>query len=123
MLTKSLRLAIILRRIARNICGLATAFCIALDPTVSQESHPPHWSYEGKEGPKHWSELDPAFVSCKMGHHQSPIDIRHPVLANLPKLKFDYKNVPLSIIDNGHTIMVNYAPGSTLTVGNNTYTL
>lgn len=58
-----------------------------------------------------------------MGHNQSPIDIRHPVLANLPELKFDYKTVPLSIIDNGHTIMINYAPGSTLTVGNNTYTL
>jgi carbonic anhydrase len=31
--------------------------------------------------------------------------------------------VPLSIVDNGHTIMVNYAPGSTLTVGDKIYTL
>lgn len=31
--------------------------------------------------------------------------------------------MPLSIIDNGHTIMVNYAPGSTLTVGDKIYTL
>ena len=112
-------------RLTWKTCGLATAFCIALAPTIShtQESHPPHWSYEGKEDPKHWGELDSAFASCKMGHNQSPIDIRHPVLANLPELKFDYKTVPLSIIDNGHTIMINYAPGSTLTVGNNTYTL
>jgi carbonic anhydrase len=31
--------------------------------------------------------------------------------------------VPLGIVDNGHTIMVNYAPGSTLTVGDKIYTL
>ena len=58
-----------------------------------------------------------------MGHNQSPIDISHPTLAHLPELKFDYKAVPLSIINNGHTIMINYAPGSTLTVGNKVYTL
>ena len=31
--------------------------------------------------------------------------------------------MPLSIVDNGHTIMVNYASGSTLTVGDKVYTL
>ena len=112
-------------RLTWKTCGLGMALCIALAPTISraQESHSPHWSYEGKEDPKHWGELDPAFASCRMGHNQSPIDIREPKLADLPELKFDYKTVPLSIIDNGHTIMINYAPGSTLTVGNNTYTL
>ena len=38
-------------------------------------------------------------------------------------LKFDYHAVPLNIIDNGHTIQVYYPPGSTLTVGEKTYTL
>jgi carbonic anhydrase len=45
-----------------------------------------------------------------MGHNQSPINITDPEPADLPELKFDYKAVPLSIIDNGHTIMINYAP-------------
>jgi carbonic anhydrase len=31
--------------------------------------------------------------------------------------------VPLNIIDNGHTVQENYAPGSTLTVGGKSYTL
>jgi len=31
--------------------------------------------------------------------------------------------VPLNIIDNGHTIQINYPAGSTLTVGDKTYTL
>jgi carbonic anhydrase len=43
--------------------------------------------------------------------------------ADLPILKIDYHAVPLNIIDNGHTIQINYAPGSTLTVGDKTYTL
>jgi carbonic anhydrase len=112
-------------RLTLKACGLVMAFCIALVPAISraQESHPPHWSYEGKEDPKHWGELDPAFATCKMGHNQSPINISHPKLADLPDLKFDYKTVPLSIVNNGHTIMINYPPGSIFTVGNNTYTL
>ena len=35
----------------------------------------------------------------------------------------DYQPSPLNIIDNGHTIQVNVAPGSVLTVGGKTYTL
>jgi carbonic anhydrase len=58
-----------------------------------------------------------------MGHNQSPINITHPKPADLPALKFDYSPVPLNIIDNGHTVMINYAPGSTLTVANKVYVL
>ena len=112
-------------RLAWKTLGIAAAFCAALTPAISraQESHAPHWSYEGREDPRHWGSLDPAFAACKMGHNQSPIDIHNPKLTDLPELKMDYKAVPLSIINNGHTIMVNYAPGSTLTVGNKTYSL
>src|SRR3984957_1696759 len=113
------------RLTTRNAWGLVVALCILLAPAISraQESHPPHWSYEGKEGPKHWGSLDPAFATCKMGHKQSPIEISHPKLADLPELKFAYQAVPLSIINNGHTIMIDYAPGSMLTVGDKAYTL
>ena len=91
--------------------------------SLGQQSHAPHWSYEGRRIQNTRVRSIPAFATCKMGHSQSPIDNKHPKLADLPELKFDYKAVPLSIINNGHTIMVNYAPGSTLTVGNKTYTL
>jgi len=91
--------------------------------TAAQEDHPPHWDYEGKEGPKQWGNLDSSYAACSMGHTQSPIDIKDARKADLPTLKFDYHAVPLNIIDNGHTIQVNYAPGSTLTVGENIYTL
>jgi carbonic anhydrase len=52
-----------------------------------------------------------------------PIDIRGARKAELPALKFDYDSVPLNIIDNGHTIQVNYPAGSTLTVGKKLYML
>lgn len=42
---------------------------------------------------------------------------------DLPGLKLDYKAIPLNIINNGRTIQINYAPGSTLTVGDKAYTL
>ncbi len=108
-----------------KVDALAISLWFALAPAISraQQSHPPHWAYEGTADPKHWGSLDPSFASCKMGHNQSPINITHPKLADLPELKFDYNAVPLSIINNGHTIMINYAPGSTLTVGDKVYTL
>jgi carbonic anhydrase len=63
------------------------------------------------------------FAACSVGKTESPIDIKGAKKADLPVLKFSYHTVPLSIIDNGHTIQVNYAPGSTLTVGEKLYTL
>src|SRR5207245_4579012 len=81
---------------------------------AAQEAHRPHWAYEGKEGPKEWGNLDASYAACSIGHTQSPIDIKDARKADLPTLKFDYHAVPLNIIDNGHTIQVNYAPGSTL---------
>jgi carbonic anhydrase len=82
-----------------------------------------HWAYAGHEGPDNWGTLDPANAACSIGKRQSPIDIRDATTSALPALKFDYKSVELNIIDNGHTIQVNYAPGSTLTAGGKTYAL
>ena len=91
--------------------------------SAAQEAHPPHWSYAGKEGPEDWGKLDSSYTACSIGQRQSPIDIKDAKKAALPALKFSYHAAPLSIIDNGHTIQVNYPPGSTLTVGEKLYTL
>jgi len=90
---------------------------------MADEHSKPHWSYDGATGPAHWGELDPAYAACSTGKTQSPIDINGATPSGLPKLKFDYRTAPLNIIDNGHTIQVNYAPGSTLTVDGKAYTL
>lgn len=107
-------------RLSAIFCG---SLLLAAASVAQQQAAPEHWDYGTLHGPSHWSELNPNFASCSNGHHQSPIDIRNPQKANLPPLQFDYKPVPLDIIDNGHTIMISYAPGSSLTVGGKRYEL
>jgi carbonic anhydrase len=91
---------------------------------VTQGQHTAHsWDYQGPHGPAHWGDLDPGFATCKTGLRQSPIDIRNPQKAELPPIYFDYRPSPLDIVDNGHTIMINYAPGSFMSVGGKKYAL
>lgn len=99
------------------LCGV---LLVGADVAHGQQ---PHWGYAGKDGPKGWGKLDTAYSSCSLGHAQSPINITGAKKVDLPGLEFDYNAVPLNIIDNGHSIQVNYAPGSTLKVGDKTYTL
>jgi carbonic anhydrase len=44
-------------------------------------------------------------------------------MSALPPIEFHYKPSALDIIDNGHTIMINYAPGSFMLVGGKKYVL
>ncbi|HKQ19705.1 MAG TPA: carbonic anhydrase family protein [Candidatus Eisenbacteria bacterium] len=90
---------------------------------ASPHGGPPHWSYQGPTGPEHWSELSPAFAACAKGRFESPIDIESAEASELPPLQFDYKPSPLTVVDNGHTIMATYAPGSSLVVGDARYDL
>jgi carbonic anhydrase len=105
-----------------TIVTLLLEFALLCPGLHAQQPVPP-WGYQGSDGPKDWAKLDPTYAGCAAGHAQSPIDIRGAKKADLPALKPDYKTVPLNIIDNGHSIQVNYAPGSTLTVGDKTYEL
>jgi Carbonic anhydrase len=111
-------------RLSWKSFSVVLLFGIAAIPTIitSQDAHSHHWAYEGKEGPAEWGKIDTTFAACSMGT-QSPIDIKGAVASDLPTLKFDYKAVPLNIIDNGHTIQINYPAGSKLTVGDKTYAL
>lgn len=82
-----------------------------------------HWSYTGKDGAANWHRLSKDYATCATGKRQSPIDIRDWVRVELAGLKFSYRPSPLRIVNNGHTIQVKYAPGSTITVGEKTYEL
>ncbi len=83
----------------------------------------PRWAYEGKEGPEHWGTLSKDFGSCESGRMQSPIDIAGGFAASGEPIEFDYNLTPLSIVHNGHTVQVNYGPGSSITVGGKRYEL
>jgi carbonic anhydrase len=115
-------------RVAIWLSSLAT-LCIIVSfgavPALAQ-AHPggtPHWSYSGPDGPEHWGELDPSFAACNTGQRQSPIDIKGAAPAELKPIKFDYKLAPMTIINNGHTILINYEAGSSITIDGKQYQL
>ncbi|WP_290876925.1 carbonic anhydrase [Aquabacterium sp.] len=104
----------------------ASAFAAQAEP-APQAPHAPHvhWGYSGAHGPAHWAAVDEGFSACSAGHEQSPINISTQALphAGLGDIRFDYQTSPLNIVDNGHTIQVNYAPGSHIEVGGHRYEL
>lgn len=81
------------------------------------------WSYEGETGPQAWARLDPAHATCASGKRQSPIDLRDGIAVDLEAIAFDYRPGAFRVIDNGHAVQVNVAPGNHLTVGGRRYAL
>ncbi|MBI5560006.1 MAG: carbonic anhydrase family protein [Deltaproteobacteria bacterium] len=89
-----------------------------------KKEHAGHWGYEGEAGPNRWGELSPEFAVCSEGRTQSPIDITTGTEKDLKDLEFKYnKNSSLDIVNNGHTVMVNYEGGSALVVDGDEYGL
>ena len=75
-----------------------------------------HWAYSGAEGPEHWGALSPDFIACSTGKSQSPINLTDAVRSDLKPIEFHYQAGGNEIVNNGHTVQVNYAPGSRLSV-------
>jgi carbonic anhydrase len=93
---------------------LTTIFLLGCATSLAAQWRTP-WDYEGPRGAAHWSELDPEYAACNAGREQSPIDIRATDKSDLAPLDFEYRSSPLQhLIDNRHTIRVNYhdAPGT-----------
>lgn len=82
-----------------------------------------HWGYTGSEGPEHWGTLDDSFIACATGKNQSPIDLTGFIEAELEPLKVDCQTGGFEILNNGHTVQVNFEPGSTLTIDGMTFAL
>jgi carbonic anhydrase len=98
----------------------------ALAKTAEKEVHTHHWSYfDGPEGPENWGNLSKDNLACLKGKSQSPININvdRAVKVQLDPIEFIYRPSPLSIIDNGYTVMVNYGEGSNLMVDGRQYRL
>jgi len=83
-----------------------------------------HFSYEGEGGPSTWGELAPGWEACAEGDEQSPIDIPEGVPAReYAALEVDYASSALNILNNGHTVQVNYDAGSKITLAGTEYAL
>jgi carbonic anhydrase len=94
------------------LLALLVGACVGAPPQPSPTAAPVHWTYEGEEGPQHWGELSPDYEACAVGMEQSPIDIEEVTEQELPDISFDYSPAQLEILNNGHTVQVNYPPGS-----------
>lgn len=115
-----------MKRIIRwGVFFLASILIITLvqipQPSISKTAT---WGYEGEFAPENWGELAPEFSTCKTGQKQSPINLQKKASSsNLPAIQFDYKYSPLEVINNGHTIKVKYAPGSSISIAGKRYEL
>lgn len=93
----------------RYICPLILGLAIAFPGTSLMASMSSvHWDYQGDTGPKHWGELSMDTALCGSGKRQSPINIRSGKKASLYSMTFNYNSMPMQVVNNGHTIQVNY---------------
>jgi len=108
----------------RKLSSAVVVSLLVLGSSLASAQEAQHsWSYKGDTGPTHWGTLKPDYQECKLGKHQSPIDVRGARWAALPAIEFSYQAGPLKIIDNGHTVQVNVPAGSFITVGGKRYEL
>ena len=60
------------------------------------------WSYSGKTAPEH------QHGTCQTGVNQSPIDITGAIESTLSPIVFNYAQAGKNIVNNGHTVQVNF---------------
>jgi carbonic anhydrase len=100
----------------------AASAASAADGSLDLLLHPTPWDYAGPGGPEAWGRL-PGFETCATGTRQSPIDIRDGIAVDLEPIRFEYRPGTFAVIDTGHTVQVNVAPGNAITVMGRRYEL
>ncbi|WP_337965008.1 carbonic anhydrase family protein [uncultured Flavobacterium sp.] len=98
-------------------------FVACSDKNSTKEEEKKHWNYEGETGPEHWSEIDQN--DCG-GSAQSPIDIMETETDKtlLPiDFHYDQKTKIHDIINNGHSIQVDFEPDDYIMVDGDKYDL
>jgi len=81
-----------------------------------------HWGYSGHQGPENWAKLSADNYSCA-GKNQSPIDLSGLTESQLAPITFNYKKGGHKIINNGHTVQINYKKGSNIEIDDKTFNL
>ena len=96
------------------------AFLSVTNPSIAEDK-PHHWTYgEVKE----WGDA-PEFETCKLGKEQSPINIvkKEVKKSDLPAIETHYESSKAEIVNNGHTIQINFTAGGSARLRNDDYKL
>ncbi|MBI3774536.1 MAG: carbonic anhydrase [Gammaproteobacteria bacterium] len=111
-------------RYMSSVVGLAS-LCMALNVYAGAEGHGKevHWGYEGEHGPAHWAEMKAEFKQCDAGLEQSPVDLGDATKGDLAKIEFSYQPSAVKVLNNGHTVQVNYSGDSSIKIGAQVYKL
>jgi carbonic anhydrase len=114
-----------MRHFGARSLAVAVGAVLSIAAITCHSAEDKHWSYSGATGPAKWGTLEKEFAQCQLGQTQSPIDIpdANARKGDLASLLFAYKPSPLKIVDNGHTIQVDYAPGSFVSIDGKQYEL
>lgn len=104
---------------------LISAGMLALMSSVAFAGEHAHWGYGGKNGAKHWGDMESGFAACKIGKEQSPIDIKTAQAkpANLEPIGFNYSGGAAEVVNNGHTVQVNLPAGGKINLAGGEYQL
>ncbi|MBW4470449.1 MAG: carbonic anhydrase family protein [Stenomitos rutilans HA7619-LM2] len=108
-----------------TIGGVGTAVGVggrSLTAAIASENHA-EWGYVGAEDPTHWGDLSADYQACKAGQQQSPVNLQKMVKAELSPIQVAYHDIPLRVLNNGHTIQINAGPGNQITLNGTVYEL
>ena len=104
-------------------CCAKAGVAIASDVPAHGSAVAAHWSYEGDGNPEKWGDLQSDFKMCQLGLEQTPIDLNSGIKGDVGSVDYDYKPLPLRLVNNGHTIQLNADPGSACVIGGTRYEL
>lgn len=86
--------------------------------------HKIYWDYDGNEGPINWGDISPEYKHCKIGTHQSPIDIKNNMLVKPADIKFHYAKIDMAKVhNNGRTIQLSQSDDNYIIVDKQKYKL
>ena len=96
--------------------------CMLVAASTNAEEHKTHWGYTGNAGPEHWAAMSPENKACS-GKNQSPVNLANMASAKLPPIKFSYTQSSKDMLNNGHTVQVNFPQGNSMHVEGTAFSL
>ena len=90
---------------------------------VSTTADAVEWGYNGPAAPGNWASLSAEYATCTDGEQQSPVDITAYEAGDVGPISFSYASEATAVWNDGKLVYVDYPPGNTLKVGQQTFEL